>query len=1014
MAEESPAAGADAQFEIDPEVLAAIEALAPMDQVRLTLKDGTIVEGELRSAQGIFNYVETGAKETYTLSPKLSPAEVAAVKTVEVTRRAHEVFAEREAKKFGEWLVNPNPQTRDEIREALLTLGKAIKRHAEAKPAGFGEDTMRHSRRSYQLHAQFDQLADTVELAKTKRKYLCSYAESYEAGSPRRRSEFELLGDLDSMGRYVVPKPSDFDPDVKARRARSPRLPEDYHDLEVLRGSLRMAEEKLKGVTRRLRPEKREHFEAIAEARRREIADGLYYEAQKEKQQAAQPIVAPAEPDPFSTPEAPEVGDPAGWRDYLRVLNDLFGRIKAAAVGMPSLRDRIDKVVALRREAEANVLSYAREHEQVAEDFRLPGSGNKYGVKVVAWTWPDGLADNRVVVELPGTGMSTGRPVGSLRFYESADAAALAGLVEARRWLAGAMADKSPSGAAADADRLALRVDERLGELGIIDYAMWERASAVEVAETLGDLREEARLREEPPPPPATPRFIGRSDTAPPPAPREAPLFQMGQRVIGRRGMNSGRYMTVREICHNGSIYVYAMEGGAFLGAEEIEALPELGDAAASGRVFNHKHKRTDFAPAAPERMKTLLGDFSLTEFEQAGHEAWQIRRVEWVELQRAERRRLGQKEGGDYAASPNVEYEAFHGDAVKRAAEQGREIPGEVLADYPQHRVDPIKYAEAEKLSAKWLKKLREIEAGASKLYGAQFIEPDFGVCALKRGRITFLDYEREQLRFRGLKPTMKIEDAAAHFAAAEYVATNRRTADTVEPGPVAQAILRNEPVGDESPVERIRFNLPDDPADAQLDPLAIGGAEAPIIGLDPDPDQPATCVNRVAGDEQTSPAPAVSERIARLPGRDVAPVADEAADWRDKPLAPVPADVVLSEVDRAALSRTDEYTRKGSFQPIRVTRQQWIEDILASGFTDFERRKFGRAPERLRLHHVSRFDRNGRPLFYECLHPAEIRYAQARREAVMREGSLVASKASANEAPLPCATPAAMSKAQ
>lgn len=86
-----------------------------------------------------------------------------------------------------------------------------------------------------------------------------------------------------------------------------------------------------------------------------------------------------------------------------------------------------------------------------------------------------------------------------------------------------------------------------------------------------------------------------------------APLFEAGQRVIGTRGENAGRRMTVAEVRHNGSIPIYVMDGGQFLSADEIEAEPALA-----------KPVVEQTAPVAPavasgaekmEVMKKALGD---------------------------------------------------------------------------------------------------------------------------------------------------------------------------------------------------------------------------------------------------------------------------------------------------------------------------------------------------------------------------------------------------------------------
>ena len=73
-----------------------------------------------------------------------------------------------------------------------------------------------------------------------------------------------------------------------------------------------------------------------------------------------------------------------------------------------------------------------------------------------------------------------------------------------------------------------------------------------------------------------------------------------------------------------------------------------------------------------------------LTEFERTGYDPSEVTRQNWIDLQRAERRRLGQPEGGDNQRAPWAEYEEFHRDAVARAVKAGDKVDSRVLADYP------------------------------------------------------------------------------------------------------------------------------------------------------------------------------------------------------------------------------------------------------------------------------------------------------------------------------------------
>jgi hypothetical protein len=185
-------------------------------------------------------------------------------------------------------------------------------------------------------------------------------------------------------------------------------------------------------------------------------------------------------------------------------------------------------------------------------------------------------------------------------------------------------------------------------------------------------------------------------------------------------------------------------------------------------------------------------------------------------------------------------------------------------------------------------------------------------------------------------------------------------------QPGPAGSAILADVPVGDETPVQRIRFDLPD--GDETLAPLAVGGVETPLV-LDAHP---------------VEPLPGVSIELAREESVVKESLITDSTEAAGPFLAPVPDHVVLSPEDRKVLSRMDGYTRKGTMPEVKVTRQQWIEDILDSGFVKAEMLKFGRAPERLRLTHLCRTNEAGRPLFYDCQHPVEIRYATMRLAAL------------------------------
>lgn len=85
--------------------------------------------------------------------------------------------------------------------------------------------------------------------------------------------------------------------------------------------------------------------------------------------------------------------------------------------------------------------------------------------------------------------------------------------------------------------------------------------------------------------------------------------------------------------------------------------------------------------------VKTRIGTIDLTTFLANGRKPWEVTQDQWIELQRAERRRLGQQEGGDNPNVPNFEYKAYHEDSVKQAIADKQPVSGGVLKDYPNLR---------------------------------------------------------------------------------------------------------------------------------------------------------------------------------------------------------------------------------------------------------------------------------------------------------------------------------------
>jgi hypothetical protein len=145
------------------------------------------------------------------LLPKVvGPFDVEDVTSVTVEQSRDEVMSTRRDRLLGERLPGRDPMTAEEIEYRLRRLARA-----SAESAG--------ERRS-QLHRQFNELADHVTLAKSKRTWMLAEARwSMTSNAPP--TMFDLWGyDVASPSLLRRPATKDFDPDPVVRRSRD-RLP---------------------------------------------------------------------------------------------------------------------------------------------------------------------------------------------------------------------------------------------------------------------------------------------------------------------------------------------------------------------------------------------------------------------------------------------------------------------------------------------------------------------------------------------------------------------------------------------------------------------------------------------------------------------------------------------------------------------------------------------------------------------------------------------------------------------
>ena len=262
----------DAQAQQGGILPAAAAALPVGSLLEITYRDGSTTEGVIADTQGA-TWVQCRDGATILLSSPWGPVDLSVIHAARTLKSAEQIAAERAARKFGEEAYPP-PTTRDGHEETLYDLAADMGDLArETHQGGFALETIR---RKMQLEAQFDRLADSIALAKTKRRYIRATATRRRAGEPMPRPA-QIAGGPMEEALYSVPKPQDFDPDPATRNRRWPRPALDYNTRAEVQSSLDAALQKL--AKKRVSPKKRKQMERIAATRKRQLERGEYFEA---------------------------------------------------------------------------------------------------------------------------------------------------------------------------------------------------------------------------------------------------------------------------------------------------------------------------------------------------------------------------------------------------------------------------------------------------------------------------------------------------------------------------------------------------------------------------------------------------------------------------------------------------------------------------------------------------------------------------------------------------------------
>jgi hypothetical protein len=246
-----------------------VTQIADKATVQVFLKAGTSFIGTLRQSAG-WPWVSVEDQEPFSLA-HVSPT-FAEVEAIEVL--SDKPSTEKKTRKYGV-IAYTQPTTRQDYEETLWQLAETViqtNRKTKIDRPDYSENILR----SMQLENQFNQVADQIELAKTKRRYILNVALIRKRGGPLP-NPLDLMGSPVDARAVEVPKPTDFDPNRKVRKARwlSPAIA--YPTKCEVEASLRDA--RIQIAKRGVSTNKRVRFERIVEKREKQLQKGLYREA---------------------------------------------------------------------------------------------------------------------------------------------------------------------------------------------------------------------------------------------------------------------------------------------------------------------------------------------------------------------------------------------------------------------------------------------------------------------------------------------------------------------------------------------------------------------------------------------------------------------------------------------------------------------------------------------------------------------------------------------------------------
>jgi len=188
-----------------PELWAACEERSV---VRLTLADGKVLTGHYTSRAGM-HFLHRTSRDLPLIGEVTGPYQPGDVLAVDVVRTRAQVLADAYVRLHGERVPGREPVTRDDYEHRLQVLARAV---AEA-----GADWQREM----QLHRQFREVADRINLSAGKRTWLLKAAKWAQRSNAPPTMANLWVDSVASPSCLARPRPQDFDPDPRTRRRRT-------------------------------------------------------------------------------------------------------------------------------------------------------------------------------------------------------------------------------------------------------------------------------------------------------------------------------------------------------------------------------------------------------------------------------------------------------------------------------------------------------------------------------------------------------------------------------------------------------------------------------------------------------------------------------------------------------------------------------------------------------------------------------------------------------------------------